>query len=167
MPSCACLVGDRQKVGADPLPSLPIPPCPCPATPRFKVARGLGSYHEMFCQIKCKQMTCTVDMATKQPCTQRRQQHLTLPGWARICRKDQSSKVEDRISPPLPTYPEKQIYSSAPTGLLRKCGIHLLQDIFKFLGSSGQRERSSSAAHLLIHPYKAVQHLKLIFPTED
>lgn len=49
----------------------PHPAVPLPSHPQFKVAGGLGSYHEMFCQIKCKQMTCTVDMATKQPCTQR------------------------------------------------------------------------------------------------
>lgn len=120
MSSCVCLVGDRQKVGADPLPSLPIPPCPCPASPRFKVARGLGSYHEMFCQIKCKQMTCTVDMATKQPCTQRRQQRLTLPGWARICRKDQSSKVEDRISSP--HVPRETNIQLSAHGLAEKMG---------------------------------------------
>lgn len=67
----AHLVGNQQKMDADLLPLLPILPCPCPVTPQFKVAGGLGSYHETFCQIKCKQMTCTVDMATKQPCTQR------------------------------------------------------------------------------------------------
>lgn len=43
---------------------------------------------------------------------------------------------------------------------------HLQKDVFKFLGSSGQHEKSSSAAHLLIYPYKAAQHLTLIFPVE-
>ena len=108
-----CLFGGQAAEGGfRPSPLLLIPPCPCPATPQFKVAGGLGSYHEMFCQIKCKQMTCTVDMATKQPCTQGLwRQHLTLPGWAQICRKDQSSqetaKVKDSISSPLPRCLEK------------------------------------------------------------
>lgn len=112
-----------QKVGADPLPHSPSRCTPAQPPPQFKVARGLGSYHEMFCQIKCKQMTCTVDMATKQPCTQQRQQHLTLLGWAQICRKGQSSKVKESISSPSPRCPKKQIHSTAPRGLLRKWTI--------------------------------------------
>lgn len=68
-------------------------------------------------------MTCTVDMATKQPCTQGlRRQHLTLPGWAQICRKDQSSretaKVKDGISSPFPRCLEK--YTAQHPGVCRE-----------------------------------------------
>jgi len=37
----------------------------------------------------------------------------------------------------------------------------------QILGSFGQHEKSSSAAHLLIYPYKAPQRLTLILPVED
>lgn len=67
----AHVVGDQQKMDADLLPRSPSCRAPAQSPPSSKLPGGLGAYHEMFCQIKCKQMTCTVDMATKQPCTQR------------------------------------------------------------------------------------------------
>lgn len=94
---------------------------PVQPPPRYKVAGGLGSYQGMFCQIKCKQMTCTVDMATKQHCTQGWLQHLTLHSRAQnLLREAKVTKELRMYRPRLAwncTWFTSMSYADKPTGL--------------------------------------------------
>lgn len=63
-----------------------------------------------------------------------------------------------------------ETHCSAPGGLLKGWPGHLLQDVFKFLGSFGWHEKWSRAANPLTclkAPHKGLQHLRLIFTSEN